>query len=131
MLIIQEVVVKFENMKLVEKITKYSNVLIGLKHVSGSEPFVTGHYPDYVIYPGVMSLELILELLREKYGKFLEGYKIKRLQYVSQISPGDVLEIRIETKEIDSVLNEHICSISSIGADSSELKVKATILINQ
>lgn len=131
MLIIQEVVVKFENMKLVEKITKYSNVLIGLKHVSGSEPFVTGHYPDYVIYPGVMSLELILELLREKYGKFLEGYKIKRLQYVSQISPGDVLEIRIETKEIDSVLNEHICSISAVGTDSLELKVKATILINQ
>ncbi len=73
-------------------------------HVSGSEPFVLGHYPSDAIFPGVMSLhymkalsdELLLNL--DQYN--VEKVHLKRISYRDVIRPGDVLNIQSKVKKV-------------------------------
>lgn len=74
---------------------------IGIKCVSGNEPYFQGHFPNYSVMPGVLQVETVAQvgavalLLNEK-GKnvFLGG--IKKARFYRQIVPGDVLEIHCE-----------------------------------
>lgn len=70
------------------------------KHVSGSEPFALGHYAGNPIFPGVQSLQLMLELsgglLRLEGKGAPRRTRITRTQYLDVIRPGDVLEIEVE-----------------------------------
>lgn len=87
------------------------------KHVSGSEPFALGHYAGNPIYPGVHSLQLMLELsggLLEREGKGAPSRtRITRTQYLDVIRPGDVLEVEVEIGKRDETeirITARICA---------------------
>ena len=72
-------------------------------HVSGSAPFVLGHYPSDPIFPGVMSLHgmetLCAMLCRRLCTASVREVVLKRISYLGIIRPGDVLDIRCRVKK--------------------------------
>lgn len=76
--------------------------------VSGTDIFVMGHYPGNPIFPGVLILDMLIEL-GEALGARRFGSasitRVVRVQYLKASLPGDVLELEVSVKaEADQVL---------------------------
>ena len=75
---------------------------VGIKNVSGNEPFFQGHFPQEAVMPGVLQIETVAQvgavalLINEEKGKnvFLGG--INKARFYKKIVPGDQLEIHCE-----------------------------------
>lgn len=75
---------------------------VGIKQVSGNEPFFQGHFPGYAVMPGVLIAEAAAQvgavavLSQPQYqGRLaflagLDGWRFKR-----QVTPGDTLTIEV------------------------------------
>ena len=51
---------------LIDKIVEYDEGkrCVGLKQVSGNEPFFQGHFPNYAVMPGVLITEALAQLVQ-------------------------------------------------------------------
>lgn len=76
--------------------------MVGIKAVSGNEPFFQGHFPNYPIMPGVLIVEALgqvcaLSLCRHPNYKdhlaFLVG--LENFRFRRQVIPGDVLRLEV------------------------------------
>ncbi|MCM1504457.1 MAG: bifunctional UDP-3-O-[3-hydroxymyristoyl] N-acetylglucosamine deacetylase/3-hydroxyacyl-ACP dehydratase [Muribaculum sp.] len=85
---------------LVDKvIEKGENYIVGLKNVSGNEPFFQGHFPQEPVMPGVLQVEamaqtgglLVLSTVDdpEKYSTYF--MKIDNVKFRNKVVPGDTL----------------------------------------
>lgn len=86
----------------VEELTEAS--VTATKCVSGGELIFQGHFPDYPIFPGVMSVEAIAQAsavwASSHYG-FKDGelgvfMSIERAKFRKPIVPGDKMEIKVD-----------------------------------
>ena len=79
----------------------------GVKYVSGSEPFVLGHYPGNPLFPGVLSVELILEvaafLVRQRFGGSFQPAGLKKVQFLDLARQNGALTVAV-TGARDSAL---------------------------
>jgi 3-hydroxymyristoyl/3-hydroxydecanoyl-(acyl carrier protein) dehydratase len=100
---------------------------IGVKYVSGSEPFVLGHYPGNPLFPGVLSVELILEvasfLVGRRLGAAYQAGGLKKVQFLDLARPGDVLQVEAQVKE----LTADGCVVSGIVSADGRVKARATV----
>lgn len=76
---------------------------VGIKNVSGNEPFFQGHFPGYPVMPGVLIIEsmaqtgavavLSLPDMENKLALFagIDGVRFRR-----QVVPGDQLRLEVE-----------------------------------
>ena len=72
--------------------------LVALKHVSQNEPFLQGHFPEYPIFPGALTVEALLQactMLMHLDARFEEG-----------TSEGDITEFLRSFRPPYSVLME-------------------------
>lgn len=75
---------------------------VGIKNVSGNEPFFQGHFPSEAVMPGVLQIETVAQvgaaalLIGEEKGKnvFLGG--ISKARFYRKVVPGDRLEVHCE-----------------------------------
>ena len=84
-----------------------SNVVVGVKNVTGNETFFQGHFPDEPVMPGVLLVEamaqtggiLILNGVAEaeKYSTYF--LKIDNVKFRQKVIPGDTLIFRLEMPE--------------------------------
>ena len=85
---------------LVDKIIDIgSNYIVGVKNVSGNEPFFQGHFPQEPVMPGVLQVEamaqvcglLVLNIVEdpEKYSTYF--LKIDNVKFRQKVVPGDTL----------------------------------------
>ena len=85
---------------LVDKIIDIgSNYIVGVKNVSGNEPFFQGHFPQEPVMPGVLQVEamaqvgglLVLNMVEdpEKYSTYF--LKIDNVKFRQKVVPGDTL----------------------------------------
>ncbi len=85
---------------LVDKvIDKGDNYIVGLKNVTGNEPFFQGHFPQEPVMPGVLQVEamaqtgglLVLSTVDdpEKYSTYF--MKIDNVKFRNKVVPGDTL----------------------------------------
>ena len=75
---------------------------VGIKNVTGNEPFFQGHFPEYAVMPGVLIAEAsaqvgaVAVLSRPEYQGHLaflaglDGWRFRR-----QVTPGDTLTIEV------------------------------------
>jgi 3-hydroxymyristoyl/3-hydroxydecanoyl-(acyl carrier protein) dehydratase len=96
--------------------------------VSGSDPFMLGHYPQDGIFPGVMSLRCMLMLSQKLFDKISDNditqLELKRITFLSDIRPGDILNIlcKVQSKTTDQIsFNAHI-------EVNNEIKTKSTFI---
>lgn len=96
------------------------------KYVSGSEPFALGHYAGNPIFPGVLSLQLMLDLsdalVRQNGLTDPIKLHVKRTQYLDMIRPGDVLDIEAD---ISKRSEKHI-TVSARVTSAGVPKVRGT-----
>lgn len=76
---------------------------VGLKNVSGNEPFFQGHYPDYPVMPGVLIIEALAQVggvavltLPDFEGAVPLFAGIDRARFRKQVRPGDQLRLEVE-----------------------------------
>jgi UDP-3-O-[3-hydroxymyristoyl] N-acetylglucosamine deacetylase/3-hydroxyacyl-[acyl-carrier-protein] dehydratase len=89
---------------MVDKITKIQGTtIVGVKNVSGNEPYFQGHFPNHPIMPGVLQLEAIAQvagvlMLRqaENFGKLAYFMSADNVRWRKPVRPGDVLVISVE-----------------------------------
>lgn len=84
-------------------ITDPEKSAIGIKCVSGNEPFFQGHFPDKAIMPGVLIVEALAQVacalflskpeFKNKLAFFMGMEDIK---FRKPVVPGDRLELKIE-----------------------------------
>ncbi|MCW5976742.1 MAG: 3-hydroxyacyl-ACP dehydratase FabZ [Bryobacteraceae bacterium] len=77
--------------------------IVGLKNVSGNEPFFNGHFPDFPVMPGVLIVEamaqvagvLVLRRLEERDRKLVLLASIESAKFRRPVLPGDQLRIEM------------------------------------
>jgi len=93
---------------LVDRIIECDNEsrIVGIKNVTGDEPFFQGHFPDYPVMPGVLIIEamaqtaciLALKILKKEGCPAVFFTGIDNAKFRRPVVPGD--QIRMElTKE--------------------------------
>ena len=84
-----------------------SNVVVGVKNVTGNETFFQGHFPDEPVMPGVLLVEamaqtggiLILNGVEEAERYSTYFLKIDNVKFRQKVVPGDTLIFRLEMPE--------------------------------
>ena len=87
-------------MQLVDKIIEMdANSIVGVKNVTGNEPFFQGHFPNEPVMPGVLLIEavaqtggiLVLSNLEESEGYSTYFLRIDNCKFTQKVVPGDTL----------------------------------------
>ena len=81
---------------------------VGIKDLSGDEPFFKGHFPDHPIMPGVFIIEAMAQtaatlvvhtLGEESEGKLVYFMSIDNARFRKPVHPGDRLQIDVEKQQ--------------------------------
>jgi 3-hydroxyacyl-[acyl-carrier-protein] dehydratase len=80
---------------------------VGIKNVSGNEPFFQGHFPGYPVMPGVLIIEALAQvgavamlIMPETKGKLALFAGIDGVRFRRQVVPGDQLRLEVEITKI-------------------------------
>ncbi len=77
--------------------------IVAIKNVSVNEPFFQGHFPQFPVMPGVLTVEamaqaggaLLLTEVEDRQGKLMLFTGIERAKFRRPITPGDQLRIEV------------------------------------
>jgi len=90
---------------LIDKITEMEEGkrCVGYKNVTANEPFFQGHFPNYMVMPGVLIVEALAQVgavallnKEENKGKLGMFTGIDRCRFKRQVKPGDTLKLEVE-----------------------------------
>ncbi|MDT0977466.1 3-hydroxyacyl-ACP dehydratase FabZ [Staphylococcus pseudintermedius] len=94
---------------LIDKVVEYEpgQRCVGIKQVSGNEPFFQGHFPDYAVMPGILITEALAQTgavamlnSEENKGKLALFAGIDKCRFKKQVVPGDTLVLEVEITKI-------------------------------
>ena len=92
-------------MQLVDKVIELGpTTIVGVKNVTGNEPFFQGHFPEEPVMPGVLMVEamaqcgglLVLNTLEEPERWSTYFMKIDNVKFRQKVVPGDTLLFKVE-----------------------------------
>ncbi len=105
--------------------------IVAIKNVTANEPQFTGHFPDFPIMPGVMTVEamaqaggaLLLTEVPDRENKLMVFTGIDKASFRRQIVPGDQLRIEVTVLNWRSrvVKMQGICSVDGKLAAEAEI----------
>lgn len=83
--------------------------IVCLTNISGNDPWLRGHFPEFAVLPGVVILEAFAQsasvLIRKSFDKFNNKIGVMgavRARFLKPIVPGDQVIIKIEIDKIIS-----------------------------
>lgn len=91
-------------MQLVDKIVSIgANTIVGIKNVTGNEPFFQGHFPDEPVMPGVLQIEamaqcgglIVLNTLDDPKQYSTYFLRIDNVKFRKKVVPGDTLVFKV------------------------------------
>ncbi|MDQ6662979.1 MAG: 3-hydroxyacyl-ACP dehydratase FabZ, partial [Acidobacteriota bacterium] len=91
-------------MLLVDRIVELDrDRIVGIKNVTGNEPFFAGHFPDFPVMPGVLIVEalaqtggvLILGAIPDRASKLVFLVSVDRARFRKPVVPGDQLRLEL------------------------------------
>src|SRR5207248_4195350 len=91
-------------MLLVDRIVELeAERIVGIKNVTGNEPFFAGHFPDFPVMPGVLIVEamaqtagvLVLKSIPDRESKLVLLVSIESAKFRRPVVPGDQLRIEM------------------------------------
>lgn len=91
-------------MLLVDRIVEMEpDRIVGIKNVTGNEPFFAGHFPDYPVMPGVLIIEalaqtagvLILHSIPDRANKLVFLVSVDNARFRRPVVPGDQLHLEM------------------------------------
>jgi len=105
--------------------------IVAIKNVTANEPQFTGHFPDYPIMPGVMTIEamaqaggaLLLTEIPDREDKLMVFTGIDEARFRKAIVPGDQLRIEV------TVLNWRSRAVKMKGVCTVDGKLAAEAII--
>ncbi len=104
--------------------------IVCLKNISGSDPWLRGHFPNYAIMPGVVILEAFAQsasiLIRKSYDRFNQKIGVMaavKARFMKPIVPGDQVRISVE---IDKIISKGGVVSASATVDG-KMVTKATL----
>ncbi len=90
---------------------------VGIKNVTGNEPFFQGHFPLQAIMPGVLIVEVMAQVggvmmlaVEENRGKLAVLGGIDNTKFRRPIIPGDTLEVVTELVRARSNIGKVFCT---------------------
>ncbi len=90
-------------------ITEPDKSAVGIKCVSGNEPFFPGHFPEQAIMPGVLIVEAMAQVAcvlflskPENSNKLAFFMGMEEIKFRKPVTPGDRLELKIEILSLRS-----------------------------
>ena len=106
--------------------------IVAIKNVTANEPQFTGHFPDFPIMPGVMTIEamaqaggaLLLTEIPDRASKLMVFTGVDDARFRKQIVPGDQLRIEV------TVLNWRATLVKMRGVCTVDGKVAAEATIS-
>jgi beta-hydroxyacyl-ACP dehydratase FabZ len=77
--------------------------VVGIKNVTGNEPFFMGHFPDFPVMPGVLIVEamaqaagvLVLKSMPDRHNKLVLLVAIENARFRRPVVPGDTLRMEM------------------------------------
>jgi beta-hydroxyacyl-ACP dehydratase FabZ len=91
-------------MLLVDRIVELEEQrIVGIKNVTVNEPFFMGHFPDFPVMPGVLSVEamaqvagvLVLSQVPDRHKKLVLLASVDNAKFRKPVRPGDQLRIEM------------------------------------
>ncbi len=80
---------------------------VGIKNVSGNEPYFQGHFPGHPVMPGVLIIEALAQvgavamlMMPETKGKIALFAGIDGARFRRQVLPGDQLRLEVEITKV-------------------------------
>lgn len=92
-------------MQLVDKVIALgASSIVGVKNVTGNEPFFVGHFPDEPVMPGVLQIEamaqcgglLVLNTLEDPKAWSTYFIRIDDVKFRQKVVPGDTLLFKVD-----------------------------------
>ena len=92
-------------MQLVDKVVSLgANSSVGVKNVTGNEPFFQGHFPDEPVMPGVLQIEamaqcgglLVLNTVEDPKSWSTYFMRIDDVKFRQKVVPGDTLLFKVD-----------------------------------
>jgi beta-hydroxyacyl-ACP dehydratase FabZ len=77
---------------------------VGIKNVTATEPFLTGHFPDFPVMPGVLIIEamaqtagvLVLKSIPDRHKKLVLLVAVENARFRKPVVPGDTLRMEMK-----------------------------------
>ncbi|WP_027965225.1 3-hydroxyacyl-ACP dehydratase FabZ [Halalkalibacillus halophilus] len=80
---------------------------VGYKNVTANEPFFQGHFPNYMVMPGVLIVEALAQVgavsilkQEENQGKLAMFTGIDKCRFKRQVKPGDTMKLDVEIVKV-------------------------------
>jgi 3-hydroxyacyl-[acyl-carrier-protein] dehydratase len=96
--------------------------LVAIKNVTANEPQFTGHFPDYPLMPGVLTIEamaqagavLLLSEIEDRESKLVVFTGIDEAKFRRPVTPGDQMRIEVETLQWSSRVSKMkgVCTVN-------------------
>jgi beta-hydroxyacyl-ACP dehydratase FabZ len=104
--------------------------IVGIKNVTGNEPFFAGHFPDFAVMPGVLIVEamaqvagvLVLKDLPDQQ-KVVYLASIEHAKFRRPVVPGDQLRIEMKVAKRKSMVAKLYGTASVDGVVVAEAEV--------
>jgi len=78
--------------------------VVGIKNITATEPFFTGHFPDFPVMPGVLIIEamaqtagvLVLKSIPDRDRKLVLLVAVENARFRKPVVPGDTLRMEMK-----------------------------------
>jgi 3-hydroxyacyl-[acyl-carrier-protein] dehydratase len=123
---------------------KIGTRVIAQKNVSFNEPMFQGHFPDYAIFPGVLTIEAMAQtasfaaypFLIDNPAQMAAGFSVILLgvddvRFRRPVVPGDVLKIEAVLEKCRGTIWGFKCEVTVDGTKVAEARILANLALGE